>query len=211
MAAALVGRGQAHRIGTLAAVTGGLGGLAFNQLLMVYAHIVSDLLGRDYHILASLLQAASINPSSPPENLRWLLPGAPTYLQGYFDPITPLINRVFDLTHDPFRLLAFHSAAMLTAPLIVWWIARKRQALNAFRLALLVALLVHPSVLTQMLSDYHRSEIGGGLLLLGTYYFFLDRGKRPRAFVPLLLGTLAKISYWPSWLMFGVLSALRRQ
>lgn len=203
----------ARRLLAALALTG-LCGAAFVLLVMVYIRIGSELLGRDYYILASLLHAASAHPGSPPENLRWLVPNTPTYIQGYFDPITPLVNRALDITHDPVRLLAFHSVMTLTAPIAAWWIASTRTSLNAFQFALPVAVMMHPSMLTQMLSDYHTSEIGVGLLLLGTYFFFVRDGLKRRlqvqAFGALLLGTLAKISYWPSWLMFGILSAFRR-
>lgn len=188
----------------------GLLGTAFPQLLVIYARIVRDYLSMDYTILASLIHAASVNPASGPENL-WFYPAPWTLLQLYLDPLTPLVNRVFDLTHDPFRLLAFHSLMTLAGPAAVWWLASRHVALQPFQFILPAALLMHPAVSTQMVSDYHESEVALGLLLLGTYWFFADRGRRGRGFVALLAGTLFKISYWPSWFMFGVLSAFRRQ
>lgn len=186
----------------------GLAGVGLAQLVAVYGHIVGESLGKDFYTLAALIRWATINPLAPPVNNWW---SPVSLIQNDFDLVTPLVSRAFDLTHDPFRLLAFHSVMVLSAPFFAWCICLSQPGLRAFQFAFPLALLVHPSLSTAMMSDYHESELGVGLLLLGTYWFFLDRGKRARGFWPLLLGTLLKVSYWPSWFMFGVVSAFRRQ
>src|SRR5579862_3606360 len=189
----------------------GLGGVLLSQALEVYLSIVQAGIQLDYWLLVSRIRHAAFDPFSNLPNL-WMMQPFNGMLQVYFDPLTPLINRVLDLTHDPFRLLGFHTLMIFSAPLVVLWLTSRHPQLRAFQFALPVALLVHPALSLSMESDYHSSEVAVGLLLLGTYYFFSEgTGRQWKGFLPLLAGTLIKISYWPSFLMFGPLSALRRR
>lgn len=173
--------------------------------LLVYRNIVGASIQRDYLTLASEIFKASRDLAAAPVNLE--RPGS--YLQMYFDPLVPLLNRVFDLTRSPFRFLAFHAGAILSPSLATWWIIVRQPSLRAFQMLLPVAFLLHPSVALTVQADYHTSGIGLSLLLLGSYYFYAQR--RWLAFVLLLLGTLTRISYWPCWMMFGLLSGSRRE
>jgi uncharacterized membrane protein len=185
-----------------------LAGLCFIQVLYVYQAIVSQQIQRDYLILSAWIQASYGDPMAPPPSL-WLLDPKISYLQDYLDPIVPAINRVFDLTSSPFKLLGFELIAILSAPIFTWAIAVKNPVLRPFQVLLPVTLALHPSLFLTLQADYHTSGIALGLLLLGSYFFFKDRDRR--AFGFLLVGTLTKVSYWPSWLIFGVIKLFRRQ
>jgi hypothetical protein len=181
-------------------------GLCFIQVLIIYHNIIIGNINRDYLMLASMIFRSSRDPGAVPANL-WFT--SASYLQGYFDPLVPLLNLVVDLTHDPFRLLGFHAAAILSSAIVTWWLTLHEPALRPYQFLLPTALLLHPAIFATVQADYHTSGIGISLLLAGTYFFFLER--RRLALWLLLLGTLTKISYWPSWIMFGLIYAYRRQ
>jgi hypothetical protein len=105
--------------------------------------------------------------------------------------------------------MGLYAAAILSASLVVWWVAVRHTALYSFQILLPIALLFHPALSFALQMEYHNDGIPLSLLILGSYCFFTMR--RRSAFVLLLLGTMTKISYWPSWLMFGVVHALRRE
>jgi uncharacterized membrane protein len=126
-----------------------------------------------------------------------------SYFQNYFDPLVPLLTRVFDLTENPFRLLGFQTIALLSSVLVTSVLAHRRAALRPFQLVLPVALLSHTAIITTARADYHTSAIGISLLLGGTYAFFLRHDRA--AFALLVLGCLTKISFWPSWIMFSLI------
>jgi hypothetical protein len=149
-------------------------GMCFIQVANVYARIVTSELGSDYAALANWIDLASRDPLAKPTNIEILFEA--TYLQSYFDPVVPILNKLVHLTDDPFRLLGFQSVAMLGGSIAVWVIA--------------------------ITNDRIR-------LLAGTYLFWTNRNRT--AFALLLIGTLTKISFWPSWLMFGVVHALKHR
>jgi hypothetical protein len=183
-------------------------GLCAIQILVIYIYVVAGSPSVDYLMLASWISASTRDLSAAPANM-WFYDPPPSYLATYFDPLVPLLNRVFDLTYSPFRLLGFQAAAILSAALATWWFTIRTDSLWPFQALLPTALLLHPSISTTLQADYHTSGIGLGLLLVGSVLFF--RRQTRAAFAFLLLGTLTKISYWPSWLMFGVLHAFRRE
>jgi len=181
-------------------------GLCFIQVLIVYHNVISGNINRDYLMLASLIYRGSLNPLAAPTNL-WFI--SASYLQAYFDPLVPLLNLTLNLTHDPFRLLGFHAAAILSSAVVTWWLTLREPLLRPYQFLLPTALLLHPSIFATVQADYHTSGIGISPLLAGTYFFFRER---PRlAFGLLLLGTLTKISYWPSLGMFGIIYLYRRE
>jgi uncharacterized membrane protein len=181
-------------------------GLCFIQILRVYANIIKARFQGDYLLLASMISTASRDFRSTPLNLPPA--SASSYLQGYFDPLIPLLNRIFNLTDDPFRLLGFHAAAILSSALVIWWFSVREPTLEPFQLLFPSALLLHPSLFWTVLADYHTSGIGISLFLAGSFCFFTER--RWPAFGLLLLGTFTKISYWPCWVMFGLIHLYRR-
>jgi uncharacterized membrane protein len=198
-------------------------GLIFIQGLVVYRNVVIGRLGIDYSLVASLIHASSRDLLAPPENLykiswaKYFPPGSnydrpggfASYVQGYFDPYLPLLDRAFHLTSNPFLLMGLYATAILSASLVVWWVAVRNAALYSFQILLPIALLFHPALSFALQMEYHNDGIPLGLLILGSYCFFTMR--RRSAFVLLLLGTMTKVSYWPSWLMFGVAHAFRRE
>src|SRR5205823_2060017 len=98
-----------------------------------------------------------------------------SYFENYFDPVVPLLTRLFDLTADPFRLLGFQTIALFSAGFVTAIICHLDARLFPFQLLLPIALLSHPSVITTARADYHTSAIGIGLLLAGSYLFFRHR------------------------------------
>ena len=147
--------------------------------------------------------ACSARPS------RGIEEGPFSYFMLYFDPVVPLVNMLLRLTDDPVRLLGFQLVAVVAAPIAVWWICVREATLKSVHLLLPVALLVHPSLVGPLQLDYHTSTIGLALILIGSYAFWMNR--HHAAFWCLLLGTLTKVSYWPSWLVFGMVHGMRRR
>ena len=196
---------QRRVIGLLSVVL--LGGLCFIQATVVYSNIVTSALQQDYFLIASWLSVTSQSflavPVTLPQRLQL------SYVQYYFDPLVPILNRVFQLTHDPFRLLGFQLVALVSAPLTAWFIATRHDAMRPFQVLLPAALMIHPSFSYTLQADYHTSGIGITFFLLGTYLFWTHTHQS--AFIVLLIGTLTKVSYWPSWLMFAVLHGTMRR
>ena len=184
-----------------------LAGLCLIQAGVVYNNIVTSAVAQDYFLIASWLSASSHTLLTAPvalaENYQF------SYMQYYFDPITPLINRITHLTNHPFRMLGFHLAALLSAPIVTWVILSQSKNLTPFQALLPVSLMMHPSLMYTIQADYHTSGIGISPLLIGTYLFWSSSSKS--AFATLLLGTFTKVSYWPSWMMFAVIHGWKRQ
>jgi uncharacterized membrane protein len=182
-------------------------GLCFIQVCIVYTNIVTSSLQLDYRMLATMIASASHDPFKVPTGLEGRV--KLSYVQGYFDPLLPILNRVFHLTDSPFRLLGLQTLAILSAPIITWVITVKDARLRPFQVLLPAAFLLHPTMALTLQADYHTSGIGLSFFLVGTY-LFLQRSYRS-SFVLLLIGSLTKISYWPCWIMFGVFHAFRRR
>ncbi len=182
-------------------------GLCFIQATLVYHSIVLSGIQRDYFLLGVWIDQAAHDFRTIPINTENVLQAS--HLQIYFDFISPAVNRVLQLTHDPFRLLAFHFIAIAGGSIVTWIIAVRNERLRPFQIILPVIFMMHPSVPLTINSDYHTSGIGVAFFIVGTYLFGIQRHRS--AFVILLIGTLTKISFWPSWLMFGVLHAFRRR
>jgi hypothetical protein len=191
-------------VATLALVLG----LCAIQVLAVYTYIVMGYPQMDYYMLASWIAAASDHFNQAPPTMWYYDPPA-SYLGTYFDPIVPAINALAHLTDSPFRLLGFQTMAILSAAVATWWITIRHHTLAPVQALLPAALLLHPTLALTLQADYHTSGIGITPLLIGTYLFFVQR--RAPAFAALLLGTLTKISYWPTWMMFGFVHATRRE
>lgn len=184
-------------------------GMCVMQALYVYDRIVNVLLQRDYMILVSELYASARDLNGVAANVTDYANTPISYFENYFDPIVPFLNRIFDLTHDPFRLLGFQTLALFSAVVATWFICQRDARLRAFQVLLPSALIAHPSMIVTARADYHTSAIGVGLLLVGSYLFFMN--KQIPAFVLLILGTFTKVSFWPSWFMFGIIEVFRRQ
>src|SRR5581483_9512847 len=107
----------------------------------------------DYHILSSLIRAASFDPWASETPNLWFNRPFNTMLGNYFDLLSPIANRLFDLTHDPFRLLSFHALLMFAGPLFTWWLAIRHPSLQPFQLILPTALALHPAMTLQLVSD----------------------------------------------------------
>lgn len=182
-------------------------GLCAVQIADIYFFIVGGQLSIDYHILSSLIYRASIDILTTPPNLWWLPPNA-SYIRVYYDPWAPLFARLFSITSSPFGLLGYQMIALLGGAFVIWLLTQIRRPLRSFQVLLPVAWLMHPSLIWTVQTDYHTSGIGISVLLVGSYLFF-KRRKIP-AVVALLVGIATKISYWPCCLIFGTLSALRR-
>lgn len=181
-----------------------IGGLCFIQVAIVYGNIVSGAIQKDYALLA-----ASISEQSDALFTNPLDRAQRTWLNGYFDPFAPLFDRLFNLADDPFRLLGFQLVAMLSAPVAIWVIALLHPRLRPFQALVPTVLLLHPSLPATLQADYHTSAIGITFWIVGSYLFWLRRKRA--AFALLLIAAFTKISYWPSWLVFGGIHALRRE
>jgi hypothetical protein len=181
-------------------------GLAVTQGMDAYQRIVGVSLQRDYLLMASLLYTAARDPFAVSANLDYR---PVTYVQGYFDPLIPIFVRLFDLTSSPFRLIGLHTLALLSAPLTTWALAIRYTTLRPFQILLPLALVSHVSFIGSVRGEYHASSLGITAFLIGSFLFF--KARKRSAFVVLLVGSLTKISYWPSWIMFGVVHAIRRQ
>jgi uncharacterized membrane protein len=177
-------------------------GLCLLHAFIVYERIVLSQLNIDYFVLANWISAAS---SDPFEHFSNFSPVAGSYVQYYFDPLVPLLNRVLGLTSDPIRLLGFQLVAVLSPAVILWVLAVRHTRLVAFQSLLPTAYLLHPSVIANTQQDYHTSGIGAGFLMVGAFLFF--RGGRAAPFALLLLGTLTRLSFWLIWPLLAMMRA----
>jgi Predicted membrane protein (DUF2079) len=182
-------------------------GLCFAQAAIVFWRLETNYLSRDFALVAGWLSALDRGPFAVMASSPYSTPFS--YFQLYFDPLVPLLNRVLRLTDDPVRLLGFQLIAVLLAPIATWYICVRAAALRAFQFLLPVVFLLHPALVGPLQLDYHTSPVGLTLLTVGSYAYW--RGRRRSSFVLILLGTLTKISYWPSWIMFGIVYAVRRR
>lgn len=188
-------------VATLALVLG----LGAVQAMIIIERIVTGQLNIDYFVLARWISAASQDLLAPVPNASST---ASSYFQYYFDPLVPLLNRLFGLTEDPFRLLGFQTLAVISPAVLLWGLSL-RGRLAAFQALLPSAFLLHPALVANLQQDYHASGIGMSLLLLGCYTFFHDR--RILSYVLLLLGALTKVSFWLPWFLFALVHLKQRR
>lgn len=189
----------------VASFTGIIGFLAI-QLLLVWQNIAGGNILRDYFNYMTLISLAARDFTLSPHNLIPLL--QIPYLQYSFDPVIPLLDRVIPLTSSPFYLLGFQTLALFAPGFVLWAIAVRDATLRPFHFFLPVVYLLLPAVAPTIQTDYHTSGIGTSLLLLGTFLVF---ARISQAWIPLVVGTLTKVSYWPSFFMFSVVSLLYRR
>jgi uncharacterized membrane protein len=182
-------------------------GLCFVQAVGVYWRLVANHLGRDFALVGMWLAATLRGLFSAP--ITRTEEGPFSYFLFYFDPVVPLVNVLLRLTDDPARLLGFQLVAVVAAPISVWYLCVREATLKSVQLLLPVALLMHPALVGPLQLDYHTSTIGLAPFLIGSYAFWMNR--HGAAFWCLLLGALTKVSYWPSWLVFGMVHGMRRR
>lgn len=176
------------------------------QLVLVWQKIVSEDLVKDYFNYMTLISLAAQDFFARPPNLAPAL--QIPYLQYSFDPVVPLLTRIIPLTASPFYLLGFQTLALFAPAFVLWALAVRDATLRPFQFFLPALYILLPAVPYTAQGDYHTSGIGISLLLLGTVLVFT---RTSQAWLLLLIGTLTKVSYWPSFLMFSAVSLLYRR